>query len=172
MTSPRAHALTAASIFAVSLLCTPPAAGQSAPRYTLRDSDLYWGSTTSRALVSGSQIPINKKYEELSASHKEWLNQLYESMGPGDEPPFPAEGLKPVYGALAYGQQKFLAKGELILIATVDPQGNVTQVKAIGSPTPDLTKFASSILLLTKFKPDRCKGEPCSMDYPFRFSFE
>jgi hypothetical protein len=47
----------------------------------------------------------------------------------------------------------------------------LSEVKAIGSPSPEMTQFAASVLLLTKFKPAICGGQPCKMDYPFRFAF-
>jgi len=34
-----------------------------------------------------------------------------------------------------------------------------------------MTKFESSVLLLTKFKPAVCAGKPCKMQFPFRFKF-
>ena len=162
----------AAPLFvAVSAAAQAPAPAP-APEYTIRESDPRTGSNIRRSLIRGSPIPINKKYEELSAEEKDTLNQSYEAMGPGDEPPFPADGLKPIHQAIAKAQQKHLFRGELVLIATVAADGNVTQVKAIGSPSPDMTRFASTVLLLTKFKPARCKGEPCKMDYLFRFDFD
>lgn len=143
-----------------------------APEYAIRETDPRTGSNIRRSLIKGSPIPINKRYEELSAEEKNSLNQSYESMGPGDEPPFPADGLKPIHQALAKAQQKLLVRGEIVLIATVAPDGNVAQVRAVGSPNAEMARFASTVLLLTKFKPARCKGEPCKMDYPFRFDFE
>lgn len=163
----------------IALACIAPLCGTTvtlaqapAPEYTIRESEPRTGSNIRRAVVRGSPIPINKKYEELSAEQKDSLNQFYESMGPGDEPPFPADGLKPIHHAMAKAQQKFLVSGDLMLIAAVASDGNVTQVKAIGSPSPEMTKFASTVLLLTKFKPALCKGAPCTMDYPFHFKFQ
>jgi len=142
-----------------------------APEYSVRELEPRTGSSIRRDLVFGSSIPINKKYQELSTEQKELLNQFYESMAPGDEPPFPAEGLKPIHQVLAKAQQKLLVTGEIILIATVAADGSVSQVKAIGSPSTELTNFVSALLLLTKFKPALCRGEPCKMDYPFHFGF-
>jgi hypothetical protein len=96
------------------------------------------------------------------------VHRWYESIAPGDEPPFPLDGLKPVVWK---GQAKLLGTGELFLIATVEANGVVAQVKAIGSPSPEMTKFASTVLLLTKFKPAVCAGRPCKMDFPLWYSF-
>ena len=47
----------------------------------------------------------------------------------------------------------------------------MSEVKAIGSPSPEMAKAAASIILLSKFKPAVCKGEPCKMEFPFTFKF-
>ena len=73
--------------------------------------------------------------------------------------------------AIARAQQKLLVTGKLILVASVGPDGNVTEVKAIGSPSPEMTQAAASIVAVSKFKPAICKGQPCRMEFPFRFNF-
>jgi hypothetical protein len=142
----------------------------SAPQYSVQD-DPPTGSAIRRNITSPEKLPINKTYAELTPEEKQSLNENYESMGPGDEPPFPAQGLKPIYAAVGKIQQKLLVTGVLILIATVDHQGNVTQIKAMGNPDPEMTKAVATVLSLTRFKPALCKGVPCKMDYPIRFQF-
>jgi hypothetical protein len=151
--------------------CGPSLAQSAAPEYSVR-GDAHTGSAIRSKLVSGGNLPVNKRYDELTADDKELVNQWYESIGPGDEPPFPAQGLKPVYTAMARLHGELQAKGQLILIATVDARGDVTQVKAVGNPDPELTKFAATVLALTNFKPALCKGVPCKMDFPFSFQFK
>jgi hypothetical protein len=148
--------------------CAAPAPGAA---YGLRENEPQLGSNIKRYTVLGSKIAINKRYDALSPDEKEFINQYYQKMGPGDEPPFPDEGLKPVYEAFSKGQVQLQVSGDLILLATVNAIGDVTQVKAIGSPSVEMTKFGSSVLLLTKFKPGLCQGKPCAMDFPFAFSF-
>ncbi|HUR88098.1 MAG TPA: hypothetical protein VMZ74_03335 [Ramlibacter sp.] len=150
--------------------CMRALAQTSAPQYTVNEEPPT-GSAIRRTITSPAQVPINKRYDELTLEEKQSLNQNYESMGPGDEPPFPAYGLKPIYTAVGRVQQKLLVKGDLLLFATVDQEGNVTQIRAVGDPDPEMTRVVASILTLTKFKPALCKGVPCKMDYPFRFRF-
>ena len=59
----------------------------------------------------------------------------------------------------------------MVLVASVATDGTVSEVKAIGSPSPEMAKAAASIILLSKFKPAVCKGEPCKMEFPFTFKF-
>jgi len=121
--------------------------------------------------VQGSPAASSKRYSELTAEEKASLNQYFENIEPGDEPPYPSEGMKPIYDAIQAGQNKLLVSGELMLKAAVNATGEVTEVKAAGSPSPEMTKFAASVVFLTKFKPAMCQGQPCKMEFPFRFVF-
>jgi hypothetical protein len=160
--------LVAACIALLTISCL---AQTPKPEYGIREAEPRTGSAIRRYEVEGSRIAINKRYSELSTEEKASLNQYYEMVEPGDEPPFPSDGLKPIHEAIRKGQGRLLVVGELILLATVSAAGEVIEVKAIGSPSPEMTKFAASVLLLTKFKPALCQGQPCKMDYPFRFVF-
>ena len=154
------------------LLATQPSQAQpEKPSYGIRDLDPPTGSVIRREVVKGSVLPINKRYEELTAEEKATLNQYYERVDPGDEPPFPVEGLRPIYDAMRKAQNKLGVAGELILLATVGANGEVTEVKALGSPSEEMTKFAASVLFFTKFKPAICGGKPCQMQFPFAFNF-
>jgi hypothetical protein len=153
------------------LFCAPAFAQPAPPQHGVLEDEPHTGSMIRQELTHGSGIPINKTWNELTPEEKASVNQFYESMGPGDEPPFPALGLKPIHRAMAKLQQALLVSGELYLMATVDRNGNVVQIKAIGNPDDEMTKAAATVLSITKFKPALCKGVPCQMDYPFRFSF-
>ena len=160
---------SALSSLVVALYC--PVALPADRQYDIKQDKPRTGSVVRRYEVRNSTLPINKRFHELNASERELLNSLYENIQPGDEPPFPAEGLKTIYDAVGKAQQKLLVSGTLILVVTVSPSGDASAVKAIGSPSDEMTKFAASVLMLTKFKPAVCGGSPCQMDYPFSFSF-
>ena len=155
----------------IALLTVPCLAQTPKPEYGIKEAEARTGSAIKRYEVQGSPIAINKRYNELSIAERASLNQYYEKMEPGDEPPFPSEGLKPIHEAIRKGQAKLLVTGELILLATVGATGEVLEIKAIGSPSPEMTQFAASALFLTKFKPGLCQGQPCKMEFPFRFNF-
>ena len=164
-----AHAVR---FLAAALLVAPICFAQtSSPQYGIKDAVAPLGSNIKRYVTEGSQIPINKTYGELSLEEKMSVNRYYEKIEPGDEPPFPSEGLRPIQSAIAKVQSRLLVTGELILVVSVGADGNATEVKAVGSPSPEMTQAAASIILLTKYKPAICKGQPCKMDYPFRFNF-
>lgn len=145
-------------------------AQSTTPQYSIRAEE-HTSSMIRRRAAYGSVLPLNRTYAELNADEKAILHGWYESMPPGDEPPFPAAGLKPIYEALINGQDRFAAQGELFLIASVGADGKVTEVKAIGSPGAEMVQFAGAVLILTKFKPAVCSGRPCRMEFPLRQYF-
>lgn len=152
--------------------CLVPTFAQAPPaEYGIRFDSPEPGSMIRRQAVRGSVLPINRTYAQLTAEERAILHGWYENIPPGDEPPFPAEGLKPVFEAFRQGQAKFPATGEMFLIATVEADGKVSEVKVIGSPSPEMVKFAASVLILTRFKPGVCGGQPCRMEFPLRQYF-
>lgn len=159
--------------FTLSLIAmlTSASAQESRSEYTIKEPEPRTGSLISRNLVSGSPIAINKRYHELSAEEKARLNSYYDHVEPGDEPPFPEKGLSPMYAALSKAQAKLLVTGELFVVAAIDANGDASQARVLRSPDPEMSKFSASLLLLTKFKPALCGGNPCKMDYPLFFNF-
>jgi hypothetical protein len=155
----------------MTLLTLSAQAQTSKPEYVIKEDEPRTGSLIRRNAVHGSSIPINKRYDELTAEEKASVNQDYEKIEPGDEPPFPLDGLRPVYDAVRKIQGKLQVRGELYLIVTVGADGKATEVKVIGSPSPEMVRGAASVMLLTKFKPAQCRGQPCRMDFPFHFDF-
>jgi hypothetical protein len=128
---------------------------------TLMRKELMWSST----------IPVNKRYGQLTPEQKADLHAMYESIAPGDEPPFPVDGMKSIFNALKKGQAKLVAEGDLNLAVTIDADGKPTEVKDYGSHgNPEMTKFAAMVLLMTKFKPAVCSGQPCAMEFPFKLN--
>lgn len=146
-------------------------AQQDGPQYGIRMGHPPTGSSIRRYAVSPSSIPVNQTYGELSATDRAKLHQWWESIPDGDEPPFPREGLKPMFDAMRQAQQKLLVTGELLLVATVEADGQVSQVQAVGSPSPEMTRFSAALLTLTRFKPALCAGAACRMDFPLRYRF-
>ena len=163
-------------IFSLALVLgngiTASCTAQSNPSdYTIREDEPRVSSHIRRILMESKTIAVNKRYHELSAEDRSKLHSWWESVPEGDEPPFPAHGLKPIHSAMLEAQSILMVEGDLYLVATVDSNGDVSQVKAVGSPSPEMTKFAASVIGVTKFKPAICSGKPCQMDYPFSYRF-
>ena len=129
------------------------------------------GTIIKRDLAWSSKIPLNKTYDQFSDAEKAEFHALYESMPAGDEPPFPADGMRPVFNSIRKGQQIVRARGKLNMVVNIDASGKAVDVMDLGgvggANALEMTRFASSILLMTKFKPAVCAGKPCKSQFPF-----
>jgi hypothetical protein len=151
-------------------LCAPAVAGTE---HELRESEARTGSHIKRAMASSTSLPIDKRYDQLTPEQQQTLASQYEAMGEGDEPPFPRDGLRPILRALSEAQRHLLVSGELKLVVQVNAEGRATGVSRVGPPIDDqMTSLAAKVLMLTPFKPARCKGTPCAQDYPFSIEFQ
>jgi hypothetical protein len=140
-------------------------------KFELKQAVASTGSNIPRRVVTGSKIPINRRYADLTDEQQEIVKSQYEAMRPTDEPPFPANGLLPLFESVHKVQQKVLAQGELVIFVDIDAAGEPSRASVIKSPDPQLTRAVAEVLMLTKFKPAVCRGQPCAMGYPFRMSF-
>jgi hypothetical protein len=155
----------------MGIASSPCLAQTSAPEYGIKEDDAPTGSHIRHDEVSSTLLPINRTYQQLTPKEREYVNSWYEHVAPGDEPPFPLNGMKSIFDVIRRGQERLLVTGKLYLVATVEPNGTVSAVKAYGSPSPEMAKFAGEALLLTKFKPAVCGGRPCRMDFPLQYNF-
>ncbi len=165
------------TVFAALLVLSSASAAsraqdQSAPRYSLKQDQADTGSNIRRDVVAGSVIPLDKRYSELTPEQQAFVKSQYEQLGPNDEPPFPIDGLGPIYKAIAAAQQKLLVSGNLTVAVEVNNQGEATSVSVLRSPDPQMVKFVASVLMLQKYKPASCGGIPCKMQFPFRITFQ
>jgi hypothetical protein len=110
-------------------------------------------------------------YAELTPDQQATVKQPYLALEEGDEPPYPLRGLQPIYDWLKQAQNKVRVEGELRLDVLVGKDGNALSVKTIGSPSPEITKFATLVVSKEKYKPAVCRGTPCEMIFPFSMKF-
>jgi hypothetical protein len=126
------------------------------------------GTIMKKNLRWNSKIPLDKTYGELTPEQKDELHKMYEALPAGDEPPFPAEGIKPIFNAIKKAQRVLQARGELNLRVTVGPDGKATAVENVGTVrNVKMNEVAQEVLLLTTYKPAVCSGQPCTMQYRF-----
>jgi hypothetical protein len=163
--------LTILSALLLAFMASKSNAQLPPSQYGIKEDTPRTGSMLRRLSVGPVNIPINRSYYELTPSERARFNGHYEHIAEGDEPPFPAHGLYELLDPVRKAQQKLLVEGDLSLVATVDASGSVTHVKALGSPSPEMTQFAARVLMLTKFKPAVCGGSPCQMDFPLYLRF-
>lgn len=138
---------------------------------SLTDGAQRTGSIIRKEVAWSTRLPLNRTYAQLSPEQKASFHSMYELIPPGDEPPYPEQGLKPIVSAVYRAQEMLLAHGKLRFIVTVGQDGKGKRVQAFGDcDRPEMTQFTSQVLLLTRYKPAVCKGAPCTMDFPFNLS--
>lgn len=143
------------------------------PQYIVKQAEPSLGSRLRREVVRSTDIPVNRRYEQLTNEEKQMLLKKYDSFDNADEPPFPKDGLLPVLRDIITGLRngRIDTEGNLKLYVWVDASGKPTKVEQVSTPNGDLTDVASTILMLHKFKPALCKGTPCAMKFPFEVRF-
>jgi hypothetical protein len=136
--------------------------------YSGRHSSMSTGTILKKDIRWESDIPLNKTYSQLTQEQKNALHAEYLSLPPGDEPPFPEKGIKPIFNAVKNAQQVLQARGELNMVVTVGPDGKATKVENFGNVEhPRMIETTQQVLLLTKYKPGKCSGAPCTMQFRF-----
>jgi hypothetical protein len=142
-----------------------PPQGASAPAYTLRDT--FVGSVIPTDVVS-SALPFDKTWAELTPQQRDLVRADYESIAPGDEPPFPERGLKHVALPFVRVSEQTGDVGKVIASVTVDSHGQARDVVVYKSPSKEVTAVAIHALVDEKYKPAVCKGQPCTMAFVLR----
>lgn len=163
-------------LLALCLQATFPALAQptSTPqRYNLKEGAKLFGVSLGAPIGNAiSRVPFDRPYSQLTPEQQFEIRSAYVEMVEADEPPFPLEGLAAIYDPIMQGQQRLLATGAFNADVEIDREGNAVAVAVYKSPSQKVTEFVSSILLLTKFKPAVCRGEPCAMGFPVRVDFK
>jgi len=158
-------------LFAISFsLCTATvlnAQSANSPMYTPATGST--GSILKKDIRWDSKIPLNKTYDQLTPRQKAELHSMYDTPAPGDKPPFPAKGIKPIFYAVRKAQRLYQARGEINLSVTVGPDGKAIKVTDHGSVTSDkLNEVAKRELMNATYKPAVCSGNPCTLQFEFR----
>ncbi len=115
-----------------------------------------------------SEVPLNRTYGKLTSDQRAQLHAMYSSLAPGDEPPFPVKGLKTIFTAIKLAQRQHQAEGELNMVVTVGPDGVPTKAENLGTVNKaKMTEVAEQALMSTRYKPAKCGGAPCAMQFLF-----
>jgi hypothetical protein len=140
----------------------------NSPTRKFQEATSETGTILKKDLRWTSRIPLNKTYGQLTEAQKAELHKMYETLPAGDEPPFPAEGIKPIFNAIKNAQRVLQARGALDLAVTVGPDGKAIKVDDYSNlRSTQMADVAQQVLLLTRYKPGMCSGSPCTMQYRF-----
>jgi hypothetical protein len=139
--------------------------------YTLKQEQPSVGTSLKRDIVTGGRVPFEKRYADLTPEQQAIVKSQYEQMGPNDEPPYPADGLGPVYKLFSLVQERTHATGYYSIAVEIDSQGKPTAVSFLKADHEDVAKLLAQAALIQKYKPALCNGTPCAMQIPFRVAF-
>ncbi len=120
--------------------------------------------------VALSALPFDKTYDELTSEQIDLLRSAYEGLATTDEPAYPVAGLGPMVREISQAQQKLQLRGRVFAVASVDETGKVRSVALHETPSARMSQLVAYVLVRTAFKPARCNGTPCAMDYPLSLS--
>ena len=125
--------------------------------------------TGSRLLATGAKgtVPFDKPYAELTPAQQAGLKAVYESMGDGDEPPYPLHGTRHLWRSLIDAGDRYGEHGPLSIIVDVAADGTATQVAVMKTPGKRLATHMSLVLLKERYKPALCAGTPCAQQFRF-----
>jgi hypothetical protein len=148
----------------------PPRPALESARYAL------WGGgehdPTTRYKAVRSNLPLDKTYAGLDYAEKQKFLSSYPMLEDGDEPPYPANGREAVLRFFVKAAGKLRVTGLLALDVLVDGDGKARSVTVIHSPSEDLTRLATQMVMDEKYKPAACGGKPCAMVFPYALTIK
>jgi hypothetical protein len=139
--------------------------------FTLRQSDPDTGSHIKRNVAVNGKIPFDKRYEDLTAQQKAIVRSYYDKLPEDDEPPFPTNGLGPVFRKIVALQRDFQLDGELSLDIDINKECKAMAIKFYKTPSAEASQEIANILLREPYKPGKCAGAPCKMAFPIEVRF-
>ena len=170
--SPGFPSLALCGVVALALPLAAPAQGQAAADSALayHVTDTIVGSVVPQVIINGP-VPFDSTYAGLTAGQKAVLNQDYENLAAGDEPPYPLYGVRHLIQPLISYAETYSPIGPMIASVEVDSKGDAVAVKVYRSPDPEMARILSGAMALEKYKPASCQGKPCRMEYVLRLYF-
>ncbi len=143
------------------------AAARPKPENTFqqRQAEPDTGTLLARTEVR-SALPSNAGWDGLTPEQKDIVRNRYPALEPGDDPPYPANGLVEFNRLIVAAAGKFNARGLLRLNVLVGADGKAKEVRRVGSFDDDVVRFVAAAAMALRYKPAVCHGEPCEMLYP------
>ena len=136
-------------------------------RYNVPANHQQYGSRIPE-LAASLSIPPAASWAQLSvAEQNRVIENAYSTLAPGDEPPYPVNGVQTILKLVAEVQEKFDYHGRADIFITVGSDGKARSASVIGKAPKELARQLSAIALAQTYKPAICQGTPCEMIYPF-----
>ena len=151
------------------LLTGKEAAPSSAQQYQVKHAEPPVGSHLAEVAATGHFVPPEKSYAALTPDQQRLVKHAYPLLQEDDVPPYPALG----HGELSRNLSNLIRQmdrlGEVLAIVSIDEQGVPQSVALLKMPSSQVGNLVASMLMLAKYTPGRCGGQPCAMAVPFTF---
>ena len=149
----------------------PPLAAVEARTFRITNTaspvGTYIPAKTATSAVSGA------RWSDLSEGERRIVRAHYAALEEGDEPPYPVEGMRPVFASLTkVGHVDPFFSGQVRMQVLVGADGKPRSAATIGKLPPNVARFLAGILMITGYKPAVCHGKPCEMLMPLTMNFE
>lgn len=154
-------------VLSAALAVVVPATAQSSG-YSVKETAL--GSLVPQPVLTG-RVPFDRSWAQLTPEQRGVIAADYESLPAGDEPPYPAHGLRHFATYLARFADLREPVGLLVASVNVGPDGRPRGVTVFRTPDPQLVPVVAAMLGSEEYKPAVCQGSPCAMDYLLRVDF-
>lgn len=142
--------------------------------YSIKQDEPVTGSHIRRELIRGGHVPFDKRYSELTVDERNFARTEYaDALSDDQEPPFPENGLRPIFVELRKAGQNadWNFKGYLVAYVEVDKSGLPKSASVLDAPSPAVTLVTKLALMSQKYKPATCNGNPCDMKFKFHARF-
>ncbi len=156
-------------LFSLALLSQLSLAADSSGAFYFYDREnASTGSSFGTKTDVSSRVPFDRAWAELSAEQRELVKSDYDGLALADEPPFPQSGLAPIFRLLVRGTlTKKVEEGTVQVVATVDREGVVQDLRFYKTPGKVTTSIVADALLKTHFKPGIKNGSAIATEYWF-----
>lgn len=153
------------------LLTGKEAAPSSTQQYQVKHAEPPVGSHLAEVAATGHFVPPEKSYAALTPDQQRLVKHAYPLLQEDDVPPYPALG----HGELSRNLSNLIRQmdrlGEVLAIVSIDEQGVPQSVALLKMPSSQVGKLVASMLMLAKYTPGRCGGQPCAMAVAFSYVF-
>jgi hypothetical protein len=160
--TPSIRVATLGALFGLAL-----ASHAAEPDYRLKRDEPEMGSHIRKTYAWSRLIPLDLPYHRFTLEQKLALKSMYEPMPEDDEPPFPQDGLRPIIQSLSRLIGGLGIEGQVRVHVTVSADGHATEFRFYKMPDERTGRAVAHVFTQTTFKPARCAGQPCQMDFPF-----
>jgi hypothetical protein len=151
---------------AIALLLCYMAAASSAAGFAIKQEQPDLGSQLRRR-IGFSSFPLDKTYPELGEPGLRVVREAFQKLRPGDDPPFPETSLRSVITLVESARQETDGPLRIHLVMQVDENGSAKLLAGAETTNEQLLANIVSVLTAVKFRPGRCDGKPCMMEFPF-----